>query len=134
MWTPWSAYRVKYKGISVNKRRVGAKYEEIASDYLKTKKYTIVERNLRTPYGEVDILAKKGAVLIFCEVKYRSSAKCGSPMEAVDVQKQRRICRSALYYCTGKGFVQDMPCRFDVISVYGNGEVEHLENAFEFRY
>lgn len=118
----------------MNKRKVGAKYEEVASEYLKNKGYTVVERNLRTPYGEIDILAKKDAVLIFCEVKYRSSAKCGSPMEAVGVQKQRKICRSALYYYTKNGFSQDMPCRFDVIAVYGNGQVEHLENAFEFRY
>lgn len=118
----------------MNNRRVGAKYEDVASDYLETKQYKIVERNLRTPCGEIDILAKKESTLIFCEVKYRSSMKFGSPMEAVGTQKQKKICRSALYYYARNGFSQDMPCRFDVIAVYGNGQVEHLENAFEFRY
>lgn len=139
MWILWRVSRAKSKmkgrgGARINKRRVGEKYEKIASDYLENQGYTIVEQNLRTPYGEVDILAKEGSSLVFCEVKYRSSAKYGSPMEAVGTKKQRRISRAALYYYAKNGFSQDVPCRFDVIAVCGDGGVEHLENAFEFQH
>lgn len=116
----------------MNKRQVGAAYEEIASEYLKVRDYTILERNYRTPFGEIDILAKKDGVLVFCEVKYRSSQTCGSPFEAVDLRKQKKISRAALHYYAGNGFTEGTPCRFDVIAVYGDGVVEHLENAFEF--
>ena len=53
----------------MNKRKVGAEYEQLASDYLAAHEYTVVERNLTTPYGEIDIIAQKDKTLHFVEVK-----------------------------------------------------------------
>ena len=111
-------------------RGIGAKYEEAAAEYLVEKGYTIVQRNAATPYGEVDIVAMEGSVLVFCEVKYRSSAKHGTPLEAVDVRKQRRISRAALYFLAQRE--EETACRFDVIGVERDGGVTHVENAFDF--
>lgn len=142
MSIPWSGFRVRfqkteYKYITgvgkVNKRKVGAEYEQLASDYLVAHEYTVVERNLTTPYGEIDIIAKKGGTWIFCEVKYRSSECFGSPLNAVDIRKQKKISRAALYYYSRHGFVEETPCRFDVIAVYGDRKIEHVENAFLFQ-
>jgi putative endonuclease len=118
----------------MNKRKIGAEYEMLAAEYLMAKGFTILEKNYWTPYGEIDILAKEDNILVFCEVKYRKTEKCGSPLEAVDVRKQKKISRAALYYYSRHGFQEGIPCRFDVLSACGNGKIEHLENAFEFSY
>lgn len=52
---------------------------------------------------------------------------------AVDVRKQRRICKTALYYFVKHGYGMDTACRFDVIAIYGDNSIRHIENAFEFQ-
>lgn len=118
----------------INKRRTGAVYEAAAADYLKNKGYKILEMNYRIRSGEIDIIAEgNGGIIVYCEVKYRTSGKNGSPFEAVDINKQRRICRTAFYHYTKHGYGTDRACRFDVIGIYGDGRIEHIENAFEYR-
>lgn len=117
----------------MNKREKGKKYEAIAAAYLAEHGYEIVEKNLFTPYGEIDIVARKQGTWAFCEVKYRSCGRFGNPMEAVDSRKQRKISLAALYYYARHGFCEEIPCRFDVIAVYGDGAVEHVKNAFLFQ-
>jgi putative endonuclease len=55
-------------------------------------------------------------------------------MEAVDLRKQKKISKAALYYYSSHGFAEGIPCRFDVLAVWGDGKMEHLQNAFEFSY
>ncbi len=52
---------------------------------------------------------------------------------AVDIRKQRRICKTALYYFAKNEYGTDRACRFDVIAIYGDDSVRHIENAFEFQ-
>ena len=59
----------------------------MAARYLCTHDYTILARNYRTPFGEVDLIAQKDGVLVYVEVKYRSSNDYGDPLEAVDRRK-----------------------------------------------
>lgn len=113
-----------------NKREIGAQYERIAGEYLKQKGYKIIEYNASSRYGEIDIVARDGAYLIFAEVKYRSSLLCGHPLEAVDEKKQRNICKCALYYMQKNGLEQ-LPVRFDVIAIMGE-RVDIIQNAFDF--
>lgn len=115
-----------------NKRTIGTQTERIAADYLKEKGYTILEVNYRNRFGEIDIIAKQGETLVFAEVKFRSTETFGNPMEAVSYAKQRKISKTALYYYAGHGYKESVPCRFDVIAIYGDGRLEHLENAFDF--
>lgn len=118
----------------MNKRKVGSVYEKMAADYLMGMGYTILEQNHRNKCGEIDIIASsKEGVLIICEVKYRSAGNCGDPLEAVDYRKQRRISRATLYYYMKHKYPLDTPCRFDVIAIYGDGTIRHIENAFEYR-
>lgn len=116
----------------INRRSVGAQREQQAAEYLKAKGYEILAQNIYTPFGELDILAGQGDMLIFTEIKYRSGTQCGDPLEAVDRRKQRRICQSAMYYYAQHGYGK--PCRFDVIAIYGDGRVVHIENAFEYQF
>ena len=117
----------------LNKRRVGAEYEEIAADYMLRHGYKILERNYHNRYGELDIIAEKDNVLIYTEIKFRRGKEYGGPLEAVDIRKQRRISRAAAYHYAGHGALSDKPCRFDVIGIYGDGSIRHIENAFFYQ-
>lgn len=117
----------------MNNRETGAEYEQYAASYLGENGYEIRERNYRNRYGEIDIVAEKEGQIIFVEVKYRSSGGSGSPLEAVDIRKQRRISRAAYFYCGTRAQGEDTPCRFDVIAIDSGKQIQHIENAFEYQ-
>ena len=111
-----------------NRRQTGTDYERAAGFYLEQMGWTILEYNYRCRSAEIDIVARDGEYLVFCEVKYRSDGRRGDPLEAVDVRKQQRIRRAALYYLTEHGKI-DAPCRFDVIGIRGT-KITHIRDAF----
>ena len=99
-----------------------------AEKYLKDKGYVIVTTNYRNRLGEIDIIAKDKNVLVFVEVKSRTTLLYGRPCEAVDERKQYKIRKTAeLYLVTTKNYYADV--RFDVIEILGD-EINHIENAF----
>ncbi len=111
----------------------GAVGEKIAADYLEKQGYRIVERNYRTPMGEVDIIACDGDTLVFVEVKSRSGKAFGLPQSAVDFRKQFKITQVALSYLRNKR-ISNRACRFDVVAVLKEAkgyEVELIQNAFD---
>jgi len=112
--------------------KLGQKGEGIALSFLITKGYSIIERNYKTPMGEIDIIARDNETLVFVEVKTRESIEFGLPFESVDRRKRRKIAGVALSYL--KRFDDLPPCRFDVLSIYfrnGNPEFELIQDAFE---
>ena len=113
----------------MNKRQVGTQYESMAVQYLTEAGYHILERNFRCRTGEIDIIAKDGAYLVFVEVKYRASAASGSALEAVDYRKQQSILRVAQYYMVSHGYGTQTNCRFDVVAIQGT-EITLIQNAF----
>lgn len=123
----------KQKGFQENKRKstrqTGAAYERAAGYYLEQLGYEVLEYNYRCVAGEIDLIAKDGEYLVFCEVKYRSDGRKGSPLEAVSTGKQRTIFRCAMFYLT-EHHIEDIPCRFDVIGIEGR-EMTHIKDAFE---
>lgn len=117
-----------------NKRQTGAYYEQAAARYLEQLGYEILEYNYRCRSGEIDIIAKDGAYVVFCEVKYRADSRKGDPLEAVDARKQNVIFRCAMYYLA-EHHLNDVPCRFDVIGIQGqdgseDAKVTYIKNAF----
>lgn len=113
----------------MNKRVLGDAEEVIAIDYIKANGYTIIERNFRCKIGEIDIVAMDGNVLVFLEVKYRSSLKYGYPSQAVTAKKQNTIYKVAQFFLIKNNYSFDTPIRFDVVSIIGN-DVELIKNAF----
>jgi len=87
-----------------------------AVHYLQQEGFEILRRNYRTPFGEIDIIAREADTLVFVEVKTRSTAAFGMPQEAVDRRKQRQLIRTAQAFLNEKGGVLP-PCRFDVVTV-----------------
>ncbi len=112
-------------------RKKGAFWEQQAAEYLEKKGYRILGRNFYSCYGEIDIIAGQGRYLVFVEVKYRREGASTHPLESVSKAKQRRICRTAAYYCLRHKYPEDTPCRFDMIGILG-GEFIHLEDAFAY--
>lgn len=107
--------------------------EEAAVRFLRRAGMKILERNLRTPVGEIDIIARQGRTLVFVEVKTRRSAAFGVPQEAVGPFKQRQILRTAQWYLAS-GAGRGLQPRFDVVAVRpaadGGARVEHIPDAF----
>ena len=113
-----------------NHRAVGTDYEKKAAQYLETLGYQIVELNFRCRQGEIDLIAKEDGYLVFVEVKYRSSRQSGEPQEAVDLRKQRKISRTAAYYCMKRGISAQQACRIEVAACR-QGEWLVIKNAFD---
>jgi len=115
----------------------GRRAERWAALYLRFRGYRVVERNYRTKAGEIDIIAEKGATLAFVEVKARSHGAYGSPREAVDEHKRRRITAAAALYLAGKRGRWDS-LRFDVVTVEKGGllglRIEHVKGAFDAEF
>ncbi len=114
-----------------NRRSTGTFYEEKAAEYLKGLGMDIVCRNFRCRFGEIDLVAKDGDVLVFVEVKYRKKASAGGALCQVGYRKQRTISRVALFYLTRYGLYDRTACRFDVVGITGE-ELVHIKDAFEF--
>jgi len=113
--------------------RKGRHGEFLAEKYLCKKGYRILERNYRTQFGEVDLVARDGKFLVFIEVKARSTAGFGSPLAAVDAKKQSHLTMAAGIYLATHDIV-DQPVRFDVVGILGKGDkvkIELVRNAFD---
>ena len=107
--------------------------ENAAAQYLKRKGMKILERNLCTPVGEIDLVARCHKILAFVEVKTRRSSAFGSPGEAVGPRKQRQIIQTAKWYLNEKPHKGLQP-RFDVIAITvhdGDFQIDHIPGAFE---
>ena len=115
----------------MNKRMVGAEYEEMAVRYLSENGVKVIARNFRSRMGEIDIVGHDGQYYIFFEVKYRKDKSSGNPAEAVTVHKQYRISRVADYFRVYRKLKDSDNVRFDVISILGN-EIIWYKNAFEY--
>lgn len=113
-----------------NRRQKGAEWEERTAAALKRSGYVIVERNFRCRSGEIDLIARHRGYLVFIEVKYRRNADYGYAAEAVDFEKQKRICRVADHYVRTR-CKEIPPCRFDVAAWDGE-RLTIYENAFEY--
>jgi putative endonuclease len=116
-----------------NRRKKGRRGEDLAAEHLASLGYVILVRNYRCKAGEVDIIARDGPSLVFVEVKSRTTASHGSPREAVNPEKQRRISLCALDYLKKNGGTA-VKARFDVVTIVLAGaapRIEVLKNAFE---
>lgn len=104
------------------KSKLGKFGEDFACEYLRQQGYEIVHRNFRCRIGEIDIIAIKQDVLSFIEVKTRSSTTYGTPAEAVNLAKQKKIYRCAELYMQSKDIISNMPVlSFDVIEIIREG-------------
>lgn len=118
-----------------HERRVFGQFSESEAErYLRRKGYRILDRNVRSARGELDLVAQVADTLVFVEVKARRTSAYGGAVHAVDGRKQARLVRLAAQYLA-RHRVRDRPCRFDVVLCTSGPtappEIQHIENAFE---
>lgn len=120
--------------MSDTRQSLGKAGETIASDFLEKNGYTIVTRNYRRKFGEIDIIARERDYLVFIEVKTRTGTSHGHPLEAVTMRKQRQISKVAQCYLAENNLF-NIAARFDVVSVVlsqnNQAGVEIIQNAFD---
>src|SRR2546430_738010 len=148
MWPPWagmgrarciaarsfrSARAPNWKRPPLPVNPLGTSGEALAEDHLRGLGYEIVGRDVRTPLGQLDLVAKDGTTLVFVEVKTRAGHGFGLPQEAVDGRKIRKLRQLALYYL--KMQRHGGPVRFDVVGLtVSDGRlvrVDHIKNAID---
>ena len=112
----------------MNTKILGNNGEILAKNYLKKKKFKILETNFKCKIGEIDIIASKNNIIVFVEVKFKSTKKFGLPREMVTLHKQNKIKLVASYYLQIKKLCNSI-CRFDVIEIFDK-DINHIENAF----
>lgn len=119
-----------------DRKELGARSEQLAAHYLKERGYTIVKRNYRTSFGEIDLICEQRDLIIFVEVRSKRSLRYGTGAESVNQKKQRKIRRVAEQFLLHMNWM-NRRIRFDVIEIfYEHGEdgekqrIRHLEGAF----
>jgi len=114
-------------------QEIGKWGEQVAAEYLAQKGYSILAKNTRTPFGEIDIIAQIESVMIFVEVKTRTSRSFGLPEEALTRRKLAHMRSCASYYAAQKE-IDTWQC--DAISIEGKPGlapyIEHFENVTNY--
>ena len=115
------------------RQSLGKAGEDLACRELERRGYAIVARRYRAHRGELDIIARDGATLVFVEVKAREDLRYGDGAEAITALKRWRMAQVALDYMA-RHQVAECPCRFDVVSIHfeaGQPVIEVFQNAFD---
>ena len=109
----------------------GGEAEEVAERFLVRRGLEVIARNYRTRLGEIDLVARDGATLVFVEVRMRaaSAARFGGAAASVDARKRRRIEAAARHFLARLG--REPACRFDVVTLDGASAIEWHRAAFE---
>lgn len=109
----------------------GSAAEQRAAAFLQQQKLTLLERNYRCRFGEIDLIMRENDTVVFVEVRMRSSDHFGGAAASITATKQARLIRAARHYLAGQH--DDLPCRFDAILISGErgNEIEWIRNAFD---
>ncbi|MCT4594964.1 MAG: YraN family protein [Anaeromicrobium sp.] len=113
----------------MNNVQIGKMGEKIAINYLKDKKYKILDTNYRCKCGEIDIIAMDKNRYVFVEVKTRKNKSYGTPAQAVNYKKLQRIYKVSKHYIQNKK-IKTPPMRFDIIEIYYEEDirVNHIKS------
>jgi len=113
----------------ISAERGGRRAEALAAVFLRLQLYRIVAQRVKTPVGEIDLVARRWGVTVFIEVKARAGAH--QEAEALEAVNTRRIARAAAYYIARHPALADTPLRFDVIFLAPGRWPRHVKGAFE---
>jgi len=114
-------------------QRDGAAAEALAARHLERAGLTLLGRNYRSPFGEIDLVMQDGATTVFVEVRFRARQDFGLPAETVDARKRSRLRATAEHYLQQHPRASKKPCRFDIVAITRGREgdaVQWLRDAF----
>lgn len=107
---------------------VGSEKEQVGCRYLEDRGLRLVERNYRCRHGELDLVMRDGATLVFVEVRFRRSTRFGGAAESVDGYKQQRLTAAAGHYL--QRHPSPLACRFDVLAIGAGDHIDWIKDAF----
>jgi putative endonuclease len=120
--------------LTPDRAAIGVAAENLAARFLEQRGLTILLRNYRRRFGELDIVALEGEILVIVEVRCRASDQFGGAAASVDGWKQRKIVRAATLLLQERRDLARLRARFDVITVYdpsaANPEIQWIRHAF----
>lgn len=114
------------------RRELGARAERLVCDHLMARGFEIVGRNVRVGAKELDIIARRGDLVVFCEVRARSSAEFGSPLATIGAAKIRNVRYAARGFLHERGW-RGLAVRLDAAAVVFDvpeGRLDYIEGAF----
>lgn len=114
---------------SSNSQAAGKAAEDRALAYLEKQGLILLERNYRSPRGEIDLVVEDGDTLVFVEVRYRNNARFGGPLASVDWRKQQKLTACAHHYLAHHP--SNRPVRFDVVALDGSKQPQWIRDAFQ---
>ncbi|KFN43163.1 YraN family protein [Arenimonas oryziterrae] len=98
-------------------QRLGAEAEQAACALLQARGLQLLARNVRYPFGEIDLIMRDGATVAFVEVRRRKNFAFGGAAASVDARKRRKIALAAQAWLSGTPAYRQAACRFDVVAV-----------------
>lgn len=117
-------------GVRTPKQRAGAAAEDAAERHLCAAGCRVLARNARYREGELDLVVRERDVVVFVEVRLRTSERYGGALASVDVYKQKRLARAAHRWLAEHCGERWPACRFDVVTVDGSGTIDWIRDAF----
>jgi putative endonuclease len=108
----------------------GQLYEQLAAEYLARQGLQLLQSNYQCKAGEIDLVMRDGASLVFVEVKYRASSAFGGAAAAVTASKQQKLLRACRWYLQ-QHRLSEQPCRLDVVAIEGQSPYQYqwIKNA-----
>lgn len=113
-----------------SRRHTGNSFEQLVADYLGSHGFVLICSNYQCKLGEIDLIMKHGAVLVFVEVRYRLNSNFMSPVVSINARKQQKLLRTAQAYLKHHRLTDKMPCRIDVVGV----TPDHSGDGFHFEW
>lgn len=108
----------------------GKQAEALAADFLRSAGLSITAANYQCRFGEIDLIARDGATVVFVEVRSRAGNAYGGAAASITAAKREKLLKTARHYLAGRHPVP--PCRFDAVLITGTpGRVEWIRNAIE---
>jgi putative endonuclease len=111
----------------IDRRELGAAAEDAAHDFLLANGLNALARNVRYPFGEIDLVMRDAATVVFAEVRFRRNTNFGGAAVSVDAAKRRKIARASQAWLSSHKQYANASCRFDVIAVTPAGDGLHCE-------
>ena len=112
--------------------QLGLEAEDLALGYLQQQGLSLIERNYRSRYGEIDLIMRDQQHIVFVEVRFRSSQRYGGAISSVDIHKQRKLIKCAQQYIANTP--SRLGFRFDVLAISPSSQqhdIQWLTNAFD---
>lgn len=119
--------------VKVDKQKYGQIGESKAEAYLLTQGMTLLTKNYRCPFGEIDLIMQDKEDIVFVEVRSRSRPDYGHASESISRNKQNKIIKTAIHFLQKRAWIDKVASRFDVVTIHLNGSENRLEwikNAF----